>query len=291
MSIAFSKEKISRTIILTVMIGAFLCFAGCDNQNAISTRNIKEIINQKIQINPAYYLNANGITTNQDIFSQNDFTIVAFIDSVGCTECNMLLKDWTKKLIEFNRFGDNFIDFVMVLESRKPHDAINITRRNKFNFPILIDTATRFRQQNELVNISKRNSIFLTNSLGEILAFGNPIRNPKVDRLFTRIIKSEAQDSLYNQVYPNPALIGVSREINSYSFEIVNNSDSTLNIERIVPSCDCIQAYCNDTVIEPHSKSMANFNVNDTSNIHNHWKFIEIYFKEYDNPTILKIRQ
>ena len=74
-------------------------------------------------------------------FDAADFKIVTYVDSTGCTNCRMKLKDWEKLINSFKSSPDVDVNFLMIVGSDKREEIEKLVKNNSFHQPFAIDSA------------------------------------------------------------------------------------------------------------------------------------------------------
>ena len=214
-------------------------------------------------------------------FGDADFTIVAYIDSAGCTSCRMKLRDWDNLINQLKVFPDVSVDFIMVINSSETTELNYIIKRDNFLHPICFDPDGAFATCNQLPG-SDTYHTFLLDGNGEIVLVGNPAINPKIRELYKGVIMEETDVDIKSMSMPLGAIYMGDSVVKK--FEVHNGDADFITVQELVPSCDCVSTTINlDTI--PHGKSgiltvsfVADSIVGPAS------RYVDIYFNEKENP-------
>lgn len=210
-----------------------------------------------------------------------DYTIVAYIDSAGCTPCRMKLKDWDKLINQLKTIPEVDLAFVMVINSSDTTKLNHIIKRNEFLHPICYDPGRYFAIRNQLPETDAHHT-FLLDANNEIVLVGNPAINPKIRELYKRVISGDITDDVNTATKPLGA-ISIGDSIMT-RFEVHNSGTEYITVQELMPSCDCISASINLDTIQPGKfgilsvKYIADSITGPTS------RHVDVYFNEKEKP-------
>ena len=127
-------------------------------------------------------------TTCIDVHNDN-FKIVLYVDSLGCTNCRLSLSTWKKIMKESDSVFIRKPEFVFIFQPKKrdEKELSLIFRNNGFSHPVFID------QENETDRMNKFPSkpeyqCFLLDKDNKVIMVGNPATNSGIWILYKRII-------------------------------------------------------------------------------------------------------
>jgi len=131
-------------------------------------------------------------TIGIDLYSEN-FKIVLYVDSLGCTSCRLRLSEWKKIMQESDSVFIRRPEFVFIFQPKKgdEKELQFIFKQNGFTHPVFID------KENEIGKLNKFPSnpeyqCFLLDKENKVLVVGNPSLISGVWILYkTVIIKRE----------------------------------------------------------------------------------------------------
>ncbi len=224
-------------------------------------------------------------------FDAADFKIVTYVDSAGCTNCRMKLKDWEKVTDGFKSSPDVDISFLMIVDSDKREEIERIVKDNDFHHPVSIDSAGLFRKANPLPS-KPEHQTFLLDADNKVIALGNPVQNPKIRELYARLIFDSTDDGKTledeeEQICRKPVssigVVGKGDTINK-RFRFNNDTKSDLTLQEITPSCHCVSAKVDWKVLK--SGEYADIEISyvaDTIPQQFH-RYADVWFKERQNP-------
>lgn len=277
--------------LLPMLIVALILNCSC-SRNSIGESDVTSIIGQHLKCDFSSLYCANSISYDTEQFAKSDFTLVAFVDSDDCTGCSMKLKLWADEISKLNSVADVTVDFVMIVESRRPIDVINICGKEKFEFPVFADTHHQFRRENTFLEKCRKNTTFLVDAKGDIVVFGNPLLNPKIHNLFMNVVE-DCSDFTSSDIASVDTWVKVQlikEPTDTFVFSLYNHSDKSRTINKILSSCDCFS-----TIVEQDSIGVGqNIELKIVSDFENErsagWKQVYLYLDSCDSPLSLKIR-
>ena len=171
--------------IISFLLSLYL-FTSCVNT---SKRNIEKVVTEwqgkEIVIPEDIHYKILGRDTICDHLWAKPFRVFTYIDSVGCTSCQLQLQEW-KELINFCKQQSIDISFVFVVHSSDFTKFTNDVKLYKFKEPIVYDYENQFHQMNKFPPYPYRT--FLLNSKNQVQLIGSPIDNPQIWDLYKKVI-------------------------------------------------------------------------------------------------------
>lgn len=123
---------------------------------------------------------------------KSEYTYIVYVDSVSCSDCALNhFKDWTEFESLFERDKFSYLFIVTPKEIEKTSVMEKVKSDILFNDRIYIDTAGIFERNNPLLPQNKLLHTFMINKNDTVILIGNPINNPKIKKLFHRILNQK----------------------------------------------------------------------------------------------------
>lgn len=192
---------------------------------------------------------------------ENKYKMVVYIDSIGCTECNMKIERW----IDIFKYTQDSLPnlSIIYIVSPKMSQSQKITsyfKKYEIDYPIFVDSLNQFGNLNKIPKDSKYHT-FLIDRQNRIVIVGSPILSDRMWQLYKDYIRkpidiSEAIKQNLNEL--NPTIKGITQiQLNqdsvnlgkfSYSttkntaFQIKNEGSLPLVIQTINTACGCTTA-------------------------------------------------
>lgn len=210
-----------------------------------------------------------------------DYTIVAYIDSAGCTPCKMKLKEWDKFMNQLKANGNIDVAFLMIVNSQADDAIMRILNRDEFLHPISFDPKGDFAKYNNLPKDDEYHT-FILDSNNEIVLVGNPVINPKIRELYRNVATSDDGEYIKGVSIPVGAInagVDVVKQ-----FEVRNWDSVSLSIQDLVPSCECISATINIDTIQPGKSGMLTVKYRANSIPGPVSRYVDVYFNEKEHP-------
>lgn len=211
-----------------------------------------------------------------------DYTIVAYIDSAGCTACRMKLAVWDGIINELKSLDDADVNFVMVINASDAEEVDYLLKRDNFLHPVCIDPDGRFAELNGLpADMAYHN--FLLDSNNEIVLVGNPAINPKIMDLYRKVILGEAE---HNAFAGATIAVGAVHACDTIvkQFEVSSLDMPLLTVQGIVPSCDCVSASISADTIKLGNSALLTVTYVADSVPGPVTRHIDVFFNEKENP-------
>ena len=131
-----------------------------------------------------------------DSMYANQYKVLNYIDTNGCTMCHLKLYEWRLLKKEIDSLKLN-ISFIFIAHLKDYSNLKKLQKINKFPIPIIEDITGIMTKQNNLPT-NPLFQTFLLDSTNKILIVGNPINNPKLWNLYKKEIQKA---SLKNEIY------------------------------------------------------------------------------------------
>ena len=228
-------------------------------------------------------------------FPQNEYTIMTYVDSVGCTGCKLQLPTWKRLISMVDTVAAGKVSFLFAFHPKNKKEISFLLKRDRFLYPVFIDEKGDFDALNHFpsdVNFQT----FLLDSQNKVLAIGNPVHNKKVRDLYLQIIAGQ-QTGVATSSQTKVVLDKKLDEMGDFdwkipqtaTFSLRNLGDHLLIIEDINASCGCTSVtYSKEPV--PSGKS-ADIQVTYRAEHPEHFeKTITVYCNTPTSPICLKIR-
>ena len=228
-------------------------------------------------------------------FPQNEYTIMTYVDSVGCTSCKLQLPTWKYFISMVDTMANGKVSFLFAFHPKNKKEISFLLKRDRFLYPVFIDEKGGFDALNHFpsdVNFQT----FLLDSQNKVIAIGNPVHNKKVRDLYLQIITGR-QTGVATSSQTKVVLDKNLDEMGDFdwkipqtaTFSLRNLGDHLLIIEDINASCGCTSVtYSKEPV--PSGKS-ADIQVTYRAEHPEHFeKTITVYCNTPTSPIRLKIR-
>lgn len=212
-----------------------------DRQNALSLLQEwedKEILFPK---NPVF-----TIQGKDTVFypMKEDYKILSYVDSVGCTSCKLRLSDWNAFISQMDSVRPvQFLFFFFPKEGLEIYQTLRVA---KFRHPICIDDSDSLNILNHFPR-EMAYQTFLLDKDNKVLAIGNPVQNPKVKELFMKIIQGKGtvkeENTIFTKIQVKANTLSLGRfnwqEEQKAQFMIYNVGNRPLVINDVTTSCGC----------------------------------------------------
>lgn len=272
--------------IKALLLLSLVVFCTCTKKNPSTV--VEEFAGQEIVMPDELIYIISGNPHELD-FSDADFKILTYLDSTGCTRCKMKLPLWSEFLDELQGATDCDINFLMLIDSKEYEEVIANVMKSDFVHPIGIDTLSHFKRRNKFPDRDDFQTVLL-DSEDRILLLGNPVKNPKIRELYKKIVEDGAAGYKYGKdsLYCSHLAYGYGSAIHgdtiNHSFSILNRRNETIEVQEVVPSCDCIDATLSNRIINPGEMLEVNLLLVVDSTKGSLKRAIDIYFKEIATP-------
>jgi len=267
-----------------------LAMISCTGSNKEQQDIVAEWVGKEIVIPEGLGFQVGNIPVDYD-FDAADFKIVTYVDSTGCTNCRMKLKDWEKVINSFKSSPDVDVNFLMIVGSDKQEEIEKLVKDNNFHNPIVIDSVRLFSKANPIPS-KPEHQTFLLDGDNKVIALGNPVYNPKIRELYSQLISGSA----YNVNLPendddricknSVRSLGVVNRGDTIIklFRLNNDTESDMTLQEITPSCQCVSAKVDWKVLKSGEYADIEISYIADSVQQQFHRYADVWFKERPNP-------
>ena len=168
-----------------------ICFSSCkkNKQKDDAIKIVAEWTGKEIKFPKSLPCTSMGKdTTCVDLYSDN-YKILLYVDSLGCTSCRLRLPEWKKIISESDSIFSKPLDFILFfqLKQRDERELQQIFRSNGFRHPVFIDKDNEIDKLNKFPS-KPQYQCFLLDNDNKVVIVGNPSVNGGILELFKRII-------------------------------------------------------------------------------------------------------
>lgn len=239
-------------ICITLLVVFALCIYTSCKQNTTKDRmlHLVKIWEQKQIIYPseAIFTIYGKDTLINYTKSGVDYSIVSYIDSLGCLSCKLQAQAWKNFMKTIDSISKSAVPINIFVHHEANDELLSILKKENFDIPMCLDLNDSFRILNNFpADVSFRT--FLLDKENRVVAIGNPIHNPKIRELYLKIIggdKKEQEDKskiVKTKVSINKAsaLLGNFdwQKEQKATFILKNAGNKPLVIEDVNTSCGC----------------------------------------------------
>lgn len=238
----------------------------------------------------------NDTVVTKYIREKSSYTILNYVDTIGCMSCKLQLPRWKEMIEEIDSIYPMRVNFLMAFYPKGKRQLIKHLRDNHFDSFVFIDEMDSLNRINQFLN-DDHFCTFLLDENDKIIAIGNPILKYGVRKMYLDIISGKTILSSGGE--HSLTVMSVSKDkvdLGSFSwneaqkveFVVSNIGDFPLVINDVITSCGC-------TTVE-YSKEPVQKGKNLTLKVKykadhpEHFnKTITVYCNTKDSPLRLKI--
>lgn len=178
---------------------------------------------------------------------QTPYTILNYVDTIGCISCRLQLPRWKTMMEELDSLYPNRVTCLMVFNPKGKRKLIKHLRNNQFNYFVYIDEMDTLNRMNKFLN-EEDFGTFLLDKNDKIVAIGNPVLKPRVRDLYFHIISGKTVvSSVDKEALTVISLLKDKVDLGDFSwnkereteFAISNVGKLPLVINDVITSCGC----------------------------------------------------
>lgn len=240
-----------------LLLLAILSLASCkESEKDTALRLVKEWDGKEIKFPAHSIFTIQGKDTVDFDFKDADYKVVTYVDSAGCTSCKLQLARWKAFIQKVDSIKYGSVPFVFVFYPKNVKELRYILRSYAFDFPVCFDEKDEFNALNQFPD-EMMFQTFLLDKDNKVLALGNPVHNPQIEKLYlTQLGREDSSESLLFTTINVPETeydFGKIPQSGSQThiFRLVNTGDVPLVVKDAVPSCDCTQVEYAPSAVQP----------------------------------------
>lgn len=201
------------------------------------------------------FINYANDTISKNVTS-HDYTILVYVDSVGCTGCKMGLGGWSQFMSDIqSKDKNNDVEFLFFVHSNNIDEITSKMANNGFKHPVCIESVDSINILNNFPQ-DQRFQTFLLNKYNQVILIGNPLFSKGLyDLYMNQIFENSNSSKKRGIVVPEQIIITDSSIDGKYksSFNIINLEDKPYEV-KLKTSCECIEAFMSDSILFAHSE-------------------------------------
>jgi len=179
-----SSSRIKQILPLSILIGLFMFSCHLPRKD-----NIKIIVQEwqgkEILIPSEIEYKTLGRSTANSALWNSTYKILTYIDSIGCSSCQLGLSEW-KALIDSCNLQKLDVSFLFIVHSSDFSHFDREVRLYQFDYPIIYDYQNQFHKLNRFPSVPFRT--FLLDKDNKVQLIGSPINNPNIWDLYKKVI-------------------------------------------------------------------------------------------------------
>jgi hypothetical protein len=171
--------KIVFKIFLVVIVNC------CNSQQKGIEKTVREWQGKEIEVPEQVEYKILGRDTLCSNFWNKPYKILTYIDSVGCSSCQMGLPYWREIIESFERHQLD-VAVLFVIHSSNYHLLNAELKASEFNYPVIYDYHNSFDKLNRFPPAPYRT--FLLDKDNKVRLIGSPVESPQIWELYKKVI-------------------------------------------------------------------------------------------------------
>lgn len=232
--------------------------------------------------------NVGRFTTNGDssdmFFPKEKFTILRYIDKKGCTTCRLHLNIYPGILSELSDSANCKVGFVCIINPMNMKEIRSILHsENSAGLTMWIDETDTLNAINHFPDIDALRT-FLIDDKHRVLAVGDPAINPRVMKLFNKIITNDTINTAHAAI----TKLSVEQEEiqlgNVAAGDTITRSVILQNVgareyilDKVVTSCDCTTAELSPERIAPGGRATLRIRFSESEATGDFFRTIDVF--------------
>lgn len=187
---------------------------------------------------------------------KREFSIVTYVDSVGCTGCKLQLTKWKYLITQLDSICD--ISTLFFLYPKDKKELNYLFEQERFTHPVCIDEQDSFNKLNRFPDDMMFRT-FLLDKDNKVIAIGNPIHDPKIKEFYLKVISGDKflkkEETIQTTVACSNAIIDFGKfdwkQEQKSHFIIENTGNNPLVVIDVATSCGCTSVEYNKEPVRP----------------------------------------
>lgn len=226
-----------------------LLFSCKESEHSRMSRLVNEWNGKTIQFPDSLCLTSymNDTIKTKYMREQTPYTILNYVDTIGCISCRLQLPRWKEMMEELDSIYPNKVNCLMVFNPKGKKKLITHLKNNHFDRFVYIDENDTINKMNNFLD-DENFSTFLLDKNDKIIAIGNPVLRPQVRQLYYDIISGRRMlNSIGEKKITVISLSNDKVDLGDFSwneeinaeFVISNVGKVPLVINDMITSCGC----------------------------------------------------
>lgn len=276
------------------MLFVILCFSCKETDKDLIIKLVNEWEGKEILIPSQTLFISYGDSLIPKDRSHKDYTVITYVDSIGCISCKLQLNKWKEFMYELDSIAKNNISYLFIFHPKKRDnkELIDLLKRTHFIYPVCIDESDSINKLNHFPSDIMFQT-FLVNNDNKVIAIGNPIHNPKIKELYKNIISGndvfdeEQETTVIFDNYLDMGTFDWKKEQMTESV-LQNSGRNLLVVEGVSTSCGCITVEFSKEPVQPGENLtlIVKYKAENSGYFN---KTVAVYCNTKDSPIQLKI--
>ena len=234
------------------------------------------------------------ITGDTIELSDVDFTILTYVDSLGCSSCKMKLPLWNEFLSQIDSITEYDFNVIMVVHPSDLRDVLYLAKLNSYEYPIYIDSNDVLNRINDFPEEPMYQS-FLLDKNHTVISIGNPAYLSGIYSLYLSLLSGKKVISNTNNIVDvDENIINLEKvQVGSSLHRDVlfsNIGNDTVFINKVVASCNCMELVFMEEYLKPNSDIKAILNYKADTIPESIEGTIHIFYKDFESPSVIQIK-
>lgn len=191
-------------------------------------------------------MNFQTLGSDTNYLFRSDYSIITYVDSVGCMSCKLQLPRWSDFIAQLDSLNSGSVSVLFFLHPKNKKEMDDILKRAHFTHPVCFDEKDAFNKLNHFPE-DMAFQTFLLDKENKVIAIGNPIHNPKVKELYLKMIMGDKAPKKKMNILTYATCSDTIIHMGTFdwhqeqksTFTLTNSGNSPLVIIDVITSCGC----------------------------------------------------
>lgn len=219
-----------------------------------ANRVLEEWIGRQVIIPNDLVYTKYGTDTVEYSQAYTDYKILVYVDTVGCTSCQLQLERWLDWVDCLKNKSSYSVSYLFDFYPKNTEELVDLLRFYDFSVPVCIDETDRLNQLNKFPAGGKFHT-FLLDRDNKVVLVGSPVNNENIAELYRDILlapdtvsmmRTDVEISQREVNFPK-----IVKDSIQYSFPLKNVGNKKLLINAVNVSCGCTSVEYTKQPINP----------------------------------------
>ena len=256
-----------------------------------ANRVLEEWIGRQVVIPNDLVYTKYGTDTVEYSQAYTDYKILVYVDTVGCTSCQLQLERWLDWVDCLKNKSSYSVSYLFDFYPKDTEELVDLLRFYDFSVPVCIDETDRLNQLNKFPAGGKFHT-FLLDRDNKVVLVGSPVNNENIAELYRDILlapdtvpmmRTDVEISQREVNFPK-----IAKDSIQYSFPLKNVGNKKLLINAVNVSCGCTSVEYTKQPINPGDSGLVKVFVKKEKEGYLN-ETITVYCNASDSPLVLKL--
>ena len=233
----FLPQMKQKPLLLLFLVVIFFLFSCKENKRH---KEVTKILNEWIGKEILFPENVPCYVVGKDVLPelcselfQEEYKILMYVDSTGCSDCRLRLFDWQQLIEEADSLFQGRVRFLLYFQPKSEREMALLFARDRFDYPVFMDFNGSLNRLNRFRH-EMQYQCFLLDKDNKVIMMGNPALNPRIWDLYKEQIGNSLTLEEGTRDSETLTLVNVDKIQHNYGTVAIGGSSNLLSIQGII---------------------------------------------------------